>query len=117
MGKFVLSLLAALVLAHDASAQKGPEFVSGNQLYNLCSAPGATTNDAYCQGFIIGAIDGARMVEITAGKKSIICLPDNNTQQQIKDVVVNYLRAHSEDRHYSGASLVYAALYEKFSCR
>jgi len=114
MRKFVLSLLVALVLTHQANAQTPSESsINGNDLMTTCAA--ATTN-AYCLGYLIGVLDGIVYVESSLPTKNI-CLGGKVLRQQIIDVVVNYLKAPPESWHYGAADLIFTALSEKFPCR
>jgi hypothetical protein len=46
-----------------------------------------------------------------------VCGPDQASENQVRDVVVNYLRDHPEVRHYSAASIAREALGEAFPCK
>jgi hypothetical protein len=111
MGKFVLSLLA-LAFTLPANAQVlANSALDGNQVLTACTS--AKTHD-YCIGYVTGVVDGIFYAE---GTKQHICPEPGVLTQQVRDVVINYLKAHPEHRHAGAAGLVFNALYEKFPCR
>ena len=118
MGKFILSLITALTLAHQAQAQNDPNtfptFQNGKRLDEGCNRSGEP--GAYCMGYVIGVVDTFAFVEASSPTKKF-CLPKNTSEEQVKDVVVQYLKDHPENRRYAAPSLIYTVLKEKFPCR
>lgn len=84
---------------------------SGNQLLAECLEPHSVFGYSYCLGFISGAAD--TLVFHT----NDVCVPEKVTRGQTMDIVVRYLQAHPEIRHYASTTLAKAALMEAFPCR
>lgn len=85
------------------------EFATGNFLFERC----VNDNDKVgCAAYVEGVTDGFTY-------DRTICVPSdvNITVRQVVDVVVNYLRAHPEQRHYSAPSLAHEALMQAFPCK
>lgn len=112
----MLLFLLSLILPYSY-AQGG--FYDGNRLYSALSYD--TTRDStinsenvgllreYIQayGYILGVFD-ALSGSFSYGKQ---------TNEQLKDVVLNYLREHPEQRRLNAASLVGQAYKEAFPLR
>lgn len=81
----------------------------GNQLLRACLQPDGTFGDGYCLGYVSGVDDAE------AGDD--ICVPEEVTRSQARDIVVRYLQANQELRNYSAASLVRDALFAVFPCK
>ena len=84
-------------------------FYSGNDLYRYCSAGIGVAIENLCNAYIVGAVD----VMMATG---YVCLPKDFIAKQVVDIVINYLRAHPEKRHYTAASEISAALRD-FDCK
>jgi hypothetical protein len=65
---------------------------------------------ADCLGFLTGVAD-----TLTALK--VVCMTPSVTVEQLKDIVMNFLSAHPESRHFSGAVQAAAALKQAFPCK
>jgi len=87
------------------------DFQSGNELYSYCTDTAAVA-DTYCIGYIEGIADTMRH--------------DNNqvcgelyhvTGTQVKDITVQFLQQHPEQRQYAAESLVRLAMSAAFPCR
>jgi hypothetical protein len=83
-------------------------FYSGNDLYARCTGTAQTA----CLGFVAGVSDTTKILQ----RPATVCLPEQVTTGEIKDVAVQFLASHPTDRHYSASSLVHAALQEAFPC-
>ena len=84
-------------------------FGTGNMLYETCGAHDIG-NEKYCLAYAVGATDAFAW----DGK---VCPPRQVTEQQVRDIVVGYLRDHPELRHYSAPSIASRALEEAFPCK
>lgn len=113
--KRLLFVFALLGFASTCHAQ----FVTGNKLYTKCVAmkQWEATNQMsasevqiadgmFCMGYVAGVADAADgpLVDIPAGA----------TQQQLADIVYDYLDKHPESRNLSAMILVRAALTNTF---
>ena len=90
-------------------------FQNGNTLWADCNGK---ADDwfikGYCAGYISSisdALDGNAIDGYRA------CLPNGVTIGQVQDVVVKWLRAHPEKRHFQAAGLVAQALEDAFPCK
>jgi hypothetical protein len=85
-------------------------FRSGNELYEQCVAQERSTQAGYCMGYVAGLADAF------VWDGTLCALRGGVTEGQVDDVVVNYLRAHPEEHHYSAASIAQRALILAFPC-
>ena len=84
-------------------------FASGVRLYDTCVAQ-ETLKRQYCLAYVAGMTDAFTW-------DGFVCTPLQVTEDQVQVVVVNYLRAYPENRHYSAASIVREALQQAFPCK
>ena len=86
-------------------------YMSGNDLFDTCSvASDRTFLQGTCDGYIVGAIDAMQDSKTT-------CVPAGVVIKQLRDVVVQYLQAHPEERQYTAAGIIREAISEAFPCR
>jgi hypothetical protein len=86
-------------------------FITGNALLDLCNNDAAAL---FCLGYVAGVVDDMTM----ARGAEQTCLPADVTGSQLKDVVLNYIRSHPENRHYPAPLLVLSAFEDAFpSCQ
>jgi hypothetical protein len=57
-----------------------------------------------------------RRAKIDGNRLRSFCIPDETTNGQVKDVVVNSLRDHPESRHLPTAVLIEVSLEQAFPC-
>ena len=116
--------LAAIFLVAATPSSAGV-YISGNDLYPLCSAtpenvPGdqqanASTQWGFCRGYVAAVADILENREV-AGYKA--CIPTTTVEiGQLGDIVTNFLRDHVEERNRPGASIVALALSQAFPCK
>ena len=89
-------------------------FSDGNNLYNMCQAPMGELGFSNCMEYVAGVSDAIQAYE--AAGIHTVCLVNQITKGQEHDVVLNWLKAHPQNRHLQAANLVYAALSEAFPC-
>ncbi len=89
-------------------------FKDGNQLYAQCIND-SLAERRYCSGYIIGIID-LHNVMVAEDIGPTFCPPRLATEEQHKDVVTKWLRAHREQRQDAAATLVVSAVREAFPC-
>jgi Ssp1 endopeptidase immunity protein Rap1a len=97
------NVLAAVLMVWAAgvvAAEPTGRFIDGNKLLAICTDPDANSQ-SYCNGYTQGVADS-----------HVACLPVGVNFQQLKDAVVNYLRAHLQTRHWSAGPQVWAAIQE-----
>ena len=118
------SWLAAIFIL-TATPSFADRYISGNDLYPLCSAapenvPGdqqanASTQWGFCRGYVAGVADILENREV-AGYRACISAPTVEIGQ-LADVVTSFLRDHPEERHLTAASNVALALSKAFPCK
>jgi Rap1a immunity proteins len=115
--KLVSCLAVAFMLTPaPASAQNLPPsavFISGNELFTVCSAP---RGSGACQWYVAGVADALAMTN-TLGMTRLVCLPMHVTADQLADIVLNELRDRPEFRHHGAASTVAVAFKRAFPCQ
>jgi hypothetical protein len=109
-------LVATAVIFATAPARAAQEDTSGNQLYELCSAPDPTWQSALCDGYVL-AIDDMLTAQHMLDAQKGICLPDGVTREQMKVVVTSYLRDHLDERQKWMFVLASEALVAAFPCK
>jgi len=96
-------------LPQQAEPRTSAAFLRGNQLYDTCTSQ-EIVKRLQCREYIAGMADAFNW-------DKFVCAPDQASENQVRDVVVNYLRDHAEVRHYSAASIARNALQEAFPCK
>ena len=126
-----LALWAGL-LAGTLPQGVAAQTLSGNILYESCTSEN-TVQEAFCVGYLIGQLEGQVMggvlialgagIELTADEFASFtnqmfqhCVPSDATNEQLRDVVVAYLRDNPETRHHAARSLAWSAYREAFPC-
>lgn len=96
----------------------GPAYagsLDGNKLFEECSATASSYGDAVklvaCNNYVVGVVDGYRLTD--EGDK-YLRIPDGVTGKQLQDIVLKYLMAHPEKRHWPGSALVINAVLDAF---
>ena len=111
----LLAFLCLLLISADArGGQTGQEFLE------LCNG-GGTWAEGYCTGYVTGAgelIDGLLLEEDlkAALDGKAFCLPGDLRKGQVRDLVLDYLRAHPEVRDKQITTVTWAALIDAFPC-
>jgi hypothetical protein len=121
----LLALFVTAPVLSQVRTGSGDTYVNGNKLLHDCSS--SATDQLYCAGYIAGASDTDMkwrilMAQIANGDRNFssalsqTCITKDVTLGQVQDVVVKYLVAHPETRHYSAGYLVGLAVQEAFPC-
>ncbi len=111
-------LLSCLCLALLPGDVRGGQ--TGRDFLELCSGSESWT-EGYCTGYVTGAgelIDGLLLekdLKAALGDKAF-CLPADLQKGQVRNLVLDYLRAHPEVRDKQMTSITWAALIETFPC-
>lgn len=127
----VLGLFLSCALAAPSTSDTGS--VTGNQLYEACTSS-EIYQQTFCTGYIIGVNEGlpvGNMVglfrlgvtfETSEETNDFIrnllefCVPDEATNEQLRDIVTKHLRENPEHRHHSARFSVLMALQSAFPC-
>jgi hypothetical protein len=118
----------AIILAFLASNAANAEELSAGQLYEFCTSKDRVANSA-CRFFILGAVVGIGLGESSImgpdrqfreRKKTILCMPDNVSQEQMVSIFVNTTRRvatiYPDDLKMPAVSLVSASMSRAFPC-
>jgi len=119
--KLFFVMAVALLWSASVFSETIGGFVVGNGLFSVCS-DGDERAKAYCKGYVAGVADTISQVNALKENGSAIpstCIPQGEkvTQDQIRDVAVQYLTAHPEIRHVAAAGLTLLALQAAFPCK
>tara|TARA_E500000318_G_scaffold111566_1_gene130599 strand:+ start:528 stop:854 length:327 start_codon:yes stop_codon:yes gene_type:complete len=90
-------------------------FHTGNSLLEVCERQN-TLNQSICLSYIQGAFDAGLFYDVHRVKSGKICVPRKLQSIQLRDVFLQYLRFHPEERHLFAGVLVIAALKDAFPC-
>jgi hypothetical protein len=94
-------VLALLGTAQSAQAQR-----TGNDLYSWCKAPRTEWMDwGLCYGFILGVFETIVVADAMA-----YCGYDGATNEQLRDIVFQYLQVHPAERHEHAHYLIARAM-------
>jgi hypothetical protein len=105
-----------------APLHAGRPVESGNDLLDRCASAPETTepvrilNDNICFSYIQGAIDAARTQAALDAAKQPFCIPDGVTLGQLRDMVVQELRADPSERHLGADLFVLTPMVKSFPC-
>ena len=107
-----MRVLVLLVLMCPALSF-GAHFLYGNELLADCESDSALSKE-HCLGYIVGVHDGSNLITSRMNKDLNYCLSSNVTTDQIKKIVVKYLKDYPERLHWKASNLVHNALSEAF---
>ncbi|MDQ0024334.1 hypothetical protein J2X90_002132 [Variovorax paradoxus] len=109
--------LPALLLC-CASMHAGASFMDGNKL--LSGLEGHPLDIAASRAYVMGIADYSQSVKALTGRNvafdACFEVPDGVTAGQLGDVVKIWLQKNPQHRHFSGPSLVTAALAAVYPC-
>jgi hypothetical protein len=91
----------ALVEAQPITSYMG----DGNDVLRLCSAPQGVNG---CIAYIAGVVDAMAGGNPVGGWRA--CIPQGVITGQLRDITVNYLGSHPNQRHLLGSHLVAASI-------
>src|SRR5258708_3058057 len=103
-----IAVLAALMLA-GCSCEASAYFDTGNALFAVCEGRSAF-EIGDCMGTIVGHYDMMMALGYRCGNDS------TKSKQQMRDIVVKYLRDNPADRSEQAATLSFVAFFAAFSC-
>lgn len=106
--KFTLKAVVFSALPTFAAAN----FRDGNDLYEDCQQHPQSALD-----FVIGVTDTVSDLNSFGDRKVFgICLPENVTSGQLRDIACQHLETEPGSRHYTAPTQVIAALLNEFPC-
>ena len=89
----------------------GAGFQSGNDLLRDCEAQRPA-----CVAYIEGALDMWVNGQTFGRSRKIVCLAPGVEAGQLRDIVIQWLNTHPEDRHLEASGLVIIAAAQAFPC-
>lgn len=102
-----VALILVAALSHCSPANAA--FDTGNDLYDFCTSKDSS-KQLLCLGLVTGYFEGMQ-----AGYE---CGTDPKiTRQQLRDIVVKFLRDNPAERHRPGAVLAARAYFLSFNCK
>lgn len=107
MRTIVFLAAASVFVASGALAQRLSS-VDGTKLLTFCTGKVSPS----CDPYLSGVADA-----FSAGESKKICIPDAVSGNQLRDVVVKFLKDHPGDRELKAGTLTYRAYTSAFSCR
>jgi hypothetical protein len=107
---FCLCLAVAGVSALPFATPAAAYFLDGDELINHCSATVADErfDPAICVSYVMGAYDGFMFQRLVRNQPR--CTPRTLTAGQLREVVVEYLLAHPDNRGMDASALVWNAI-------
>lgn len=108
------SAVALMVPTETFAAGLVHAVVHGNELLQICKSE-PDVPDAFdgCDTYIVGATDA---LDLVALHLTNICRPERHSIQQLRDITVQWLEEHPEERHRPAAKLIGLALAEAWPC-
>lgn len=88
--------------------------VTGNDLLTHCSSHEPFELN-FCTGYIEGVRDGLMFATVRLKSEPFFAVPNEAKSEQMKDIVVKYLRDNPETRHKPAGMLTFLALEQAFS--
>ena len=113
MSRKLLCASLAIVAGLSAPSFVSPAhayFLDGDELMNHCSAQVADErfDPAICMSYIMGAYDGFMFQRLVRNQTR--CTPRSLTGGQLREVVVEYLQQHPDNRAMDASALVWNAI-------
>jgi Rap1a immunity proteins len=88
--------------------------ITGNDLLEHCSSHEPFELN-FCTGYIEGVRDGLMFAAVRLKSEPFFSVPNEAKSEQVKDIVVKYLRDNPETRHKPAGMLTFLALEKAFS--
>jgi len=108
----IATMIMAMMMPQEVTVTN---FETGKSLLARCVSASAE-DQAACTAYVTGVADLAETGKTTKSLPPLICAPRGTTPDKLKDVVVAYLRADSDDRSLAASGIVIAALHSAFPC-
>lgn len=129
LGLGAVAFTLSTVVAQEVAAQQ----ISGNDLYAACQDVEGGVRLGFCVGYLIGATEGQswgaflvlNQIAATDGAEEANerinfflrhCVPSDASNQQLRDVVMQYLEKNPASRHQPARGLVWQSYLDAFPC-
>ena len=90
---------------------------SGGDIFASCASAPGTEGYAKCNSYINGFVGGILVDQISNEQGTPICIPDNTTTDQVREVIMRYAKTNPEALRVISNSFVGAALLAAYSCK
>lgn len=111
---FALVALPVLLVGASKPSHAAIRILDGNSLYTICSsrnAPGPTICESYIRGIFETLTIKAAALPWNDTK---FCVRSTVTHEQVRDIVVAYMRDHPRERDGFAFALVERAIFDAF---
>jgi hypothetical protein len=119
--KPITQLILILLLTFMVVPTNADAITTGGALLTYCENGERERDPSYIElGFCRGYISGASWTMFYTDTQNNLCLPKNNakvTNNQLKRIVVKYLKENPQRLHEEFMPLILSALEEAFSCK
>jgi hypothetical protein len=105
--------LAVVITASLGSTPAWPAFKTGNDILTHCTEQNLAETRR-CWGYLEGVADAMVIHDVNG---FTACFSVGVDSDQLKDIVLQYLRANPATRHYVAADIVARALAQAFPCQ
>ena len=105
----VLIILACVAVAGVAHAQRRSN-LGAHTLLTACTGKQSELCDAYLDGF-------SDAIEAGGEEHALACIPNSVTGTELRDVLVQYLKANPQDQHDTGEKVTRLALQKAYPCK
>ena len=109
------ALLPDPAIAQDDSTPSTGVFKTAQEIYTLCVSDKASDIEA-CDWYIMAAHDMIKFYGDTGTGGAKICIPMGTEELAIRNVMLNYWRAHADEHQFSAVSTIYLALEDAYGC-
>lgn len=115
-----VTLATALMVATPATAAPTGGsgafmFESGASLLSKCRNK-APEYALACTAYIVGVVDGIKK-DIYLGRSPDNCWPARMGAEDVRGIVVKYLKAYPDQRHFPGSLIVSVAMNTSYPCK
>jgi hypothetical protein len=110
----VAVVLSVMLQGSGAPKQDTISDFNGNDLLRYCSSHQPFELN-FCTGYIEGVRDGLMFAAVSLKSEPFFAVPNEAKMEQLKDIVVKYLRDNPETRHKPAGMLTFIALKQAFS--
>jgi hypothetical protein len=95
---------------------QGPA-ATGTDIKEMCSSPPGSENDTLCRIFINGFVHGVIQDQLATENGTPICIPEHTTGDQVRAVLLEYIRQAPKVGPFPADSVLGMALMLGFPCK
>ena len=107
-------LSSVIAVSQTRSKEVVVSDIEGTELLHMCATESTSADAQFCYAFILGVRDGVVLATELRGAKAVMEPPVEAKQEQLKAIVMKYLRDHPEEHHKPAALLIIFALSQAF---